>query len=116
MTGAELGQRRAVAVAGDVGDVEHRLAGEQAGGVELPPLVGGQAGRAQRRPAFENRPIAEQPLALGGVLVGVGPPVLVALGDRAIEHLEVGEHELGLDDLRVTLRIDAGEDVGNLAA
>jgi len=116
LTGAELANRRAVAVAGDVGDVEHRLAGQQAGGVELPPLVGGQAGGAQRRPAFENLPIAEQALALGGVLVGMGPPVLVALGDRAIEHLEVGEHELGLDDLRVALRVDAGEDVGHLAA
>ena len=60
--------------------------------------------------------MGEQPPALGGVLVRVGPPVLVALGDGAVEHLEVGEHELGLDHLGVADRIDVGEHVGDLAA
>jgi len=95
------GQRRAVAVAGDVGDVEQPACGQQAGGVEPPPLARTGWRRAAVS-AFEDAG-SRTALALGGVLVRVGPPVLVALGDRAVEHLE-SRAPARLDDLRVTLR------------
>ena len=91
----------------DVADVEHGLRREQLQRAPSALLLGGDP-RQPRRPtvAQEVERLVEQPELELGLLV---PALGLLLDGRAplLAGVEVGEHELGLDNLRVGQRVDA---------
>ena len=100
----------------DVADVEHGLAGQQLRLVEPGDLLGiarpPQPRRLARAQQLEHgREHAELRLRLLVALLRL----LAEIGDAALEALEVGEHQLGLDGLGVGDRIDLALDMGDVA-
>ncbi len=115
LRGGHLLDRLGVRVAGggvglvDVADIEHRLRGQQVQPLQDAQILGGDALEQDARrlaglQQFERRLHHRQHGRRFLVLAG---GALADLHDAALEAVEIGEHQLGLDRLGVGDGIDA---------
>ncbi len=90
-----------------VEDVDERLGGEQA---QLADRFEVDGCRGERRPGIQRLLRFDRGLEHDR-LDPLGLEFLLVAGDRLLEGLQVGEHELGVDRLEVALGVDAAVDV-----
>ncbi|MCY1234354.1 hypothetical protein D9M72_469350 [compost metagenome] len=101
---------------GDVADVEHRMGGQEVEALQDAQLFGIERGkqRAYRLAVLQQlqRGFHDRQLRHGVLVLAAG--ALAGLLGAALEAVEVGEHQLGLDRLGIGDRVDAAFDVGDV--
>ena len=101
----------------DVADIEGRLGGQELSPFQRDLLLGvfglGQPRRLGRPQQLQRLP-EHRSLHLGLLVALLG--LLDEVGHALLEAIEVGQHQLGLDRLRVGDRVDPALDMGHVAA
>ena len=111
--GHRLGQRVGVGhlVLAQVDHGQHRLVGEQEGGAQVGPLLGGERRPVERR-APVQRPPAPPPWPPPRRLERrVVPGHLPALGELRLDRVDVGQHQLELEGVQVVEGVGAAHHV-----